>query len=44
MLHDSVHFKNAYYVVRSEFTLQIELLDRVESVPGRVHGNKNGKP
>jgi hypothetical protein len=43
MLHNSVHFKNADYVVSSEFTLKVELLDRVKSVPGRVHGNKNGE-
>ncbi len=43
MPHDSVHFKNAVYVVCSEFALQVELLERVESVPGRVHGNKNGE-
>ena len=44
MPHDGVHFENADYVVCSEFALQVELLDRVESVPGRVHRNKNGEP
>lgn len=43
MPHDSVHFKNADYIVCSEFAFQVNLLERVESVPGRVHRNKNGE-
>jgi len=43
MLHNGVHFKDTDQVIGSELTLKVELLNRVKSIPGRVHRDKNGE-
>ena len=40
MLHNSMHFEDTDQVIGSEFTLKVELLDWVKSIPGKVHRDK----
>ena len=43
MLDDSMHFKDTDQVIGSEFTLEVELLNWVKSIPGGIHRDKYGE-